>query len=412
MANISKPVVARRALFELVWSKPMTHVASDFGTTGAHVRALCDRLNLPVPVQGYWMKLEAGKAPAKPAFPADPSLDDVEHEVSRPRPRRPKTAETAADDLPPGADHGATEHAPGTNPPPPGPERDHKLVRKTRAALTKAGEADRLWVAGNGKFRVHASAAVADRICLILSTLAFSVEDNGWKFHEGQKGLEIAIDDDTLSLSIEERADVIPHELSPKEERQKAEYERKHAIYARGLGHWPGYPPQIPQADYKPNGQLVLKLDDGIRIEGLRRTFSDGKKQRLEDLVPNIAASLECWSRGMKQWHEQQERWHREAEEREEQRRAAECRARMDGYRLTFIRKQSTRLDEVASIDRMIAHWSDAGSDLPHLRLLIEWAEEYRQRLLSHVSAEAAEARISHLRLMKNEAYIYEGQID
>src|SRR3546814_12785074 len=50
--------------------------------------------------------------------------------------------------------------------------------------------------------------------------------------------------------------------------------------------------PAIPENDYVPNGDLVLKFDREYDAGGARRTYSDGKRQRLEDLIDRKSTRL------------------------------------------------------------------------------------------------------------------------
>src|SRR3546814_14523637 len=79
----------------------------------------------------------------------------------------------------------------------------------------------------------------------------------------------------------------------------------------RGIGYRPWRAPAIPENDYVPNGDLVLKFDREYDAGGARRTYSDGKRQRLEDLIPAMINTLERWAISVK----------RRREERAEQKR-------------------------------------------------------------------------------------------
>ena len=46
--------VTREALYEEVWSEPMTTVAARYGVSGSLLARVCSRLNVPRPPRGYW----------------------------------------------------------------------------------------------------------------------------------------------------------------------------------------------------------------------------------------------------------------------------------------------------------------------------------------------------------------------
>ncbi|NCC53207.1 MAG: hypothetical protein EOM20_18625, partial [Spartobacteria bacterium] len=57
---MTKPL-NRKALYDLVWSKPMTAAAEEYGLSDRGLAKLCERNSIPVPPRGYWAKKAAGK---------------------------------------------------------------------------------------------------------------------------------------------------------------------------------------------------------------------------------------------------------------------------------------------------------------------------------------------------------------
>ena len=51
--------VTRQELYDLVWSRPLTHVAKDFGISGSMLGRICKDRNVPRPPRGYWANLKA-----------------------------------------------------------------------------------------------------------------------------------------------------------------------------------------------------------------------------------------------------------------------------------------------------------------------------------------------------------------
>ncbi|PRX18507.1 hypothetical protein B0G75_14213 [Paraburkholderia sp. BL18I3N2] len=50
----------RERLYEEIWTVPMKHVGTKYGLTGTEVRRLCDKLQIPVPAQGHWTRVQMG----------------------------------------------------------------------------------------------------------------------------------------------------------------------------------------------------------------------------------------------------------------------------------------------------------------------------------------------------------------
>lgn len=71
----SPVTVSRVALYDQVWSKPLTKLAPGYGLSDVGLAKVCDRHNIPRPGIGYWMKLEHGKAP--PRTPLPPLTDEA-----------------------------------------------------------------------------------------------------------------------------------------------------------------------------------------------------------------------------------------------------------------------------------------------------------------------------------------------
>lgn len=99
--------LTRRELYDLVWARPMMHVAAQFGVTGTGLAKICERYAIPTPPRGYWTKLQHGKKVKQEPFvevedPRPQTL--VVHanaRLGRPRPRSARSL--AAPDRPPPA---------------------------------------------------------------------------------------------------------------------------------------------------------------------------------------------------------------------------------------------------------------------------------------------------------------------
>lgn len=80
----------RRELYDLVWSRPMKHLAAELETTTGVLSTLLRRADIPKPLPGHWMQKEFGKSVEQPPLPAMPSgcveplvLDTEKQEVKR-----------------------------------------------------------------------------------------------------------------------------------------------------------------------------------------------------------------------------------------------------------------------------------------------------------------------------------------
>ena len=83
-------LLSREDLYELVWQRPLSHVAPDLGLDGPRLANICKSRGIPYPPLGYWQKLAVGRAPAKAPLP--PGADAVPA-VSIPKRATPASAE-------------------------------------------------------------------------------------------------------------------------------------------------------------------------------------------------------------------------------------------------------------------------------------------------------------------------------
>jgi len=67
---MDKPNLDRQELYRLVWSEPISKLASSFNVSGSYLARICRDLDVPTPPRGYWAQLKAGNKPKMTALPA------------------------------------------------------------------------------------------------------------------------------------------------------------------------------------------------------------------------------------------------------------------------------------------------------------------------------------------------------
>ena len=85
----------REQLYELVWSKPMRHLAKDYGVSDRAMAKLCVRKQVPVPPRGYWAQIKSGHKVVQPPLSAfvlkEKSKSKApEPEIQKPEKKNPK----------------------------------------------------------------------------------------------------------------------------------------------------------------------------------------------------------------------------------------------------------------------------------------------------------------------------------
>ncbi len=63
----------RQELYDRIWSKPMSHLVTELGTTTAILSKLLRRADIPTPSSGHWMRKEFGKPIEQPPLPPTPT---------------------------------------------------------------------------------------------------------------------------------------------------------------------------------------------------------------------------------------------------------------------------------------------------------------------------------------------------
>lgn len=207
---------------------------------------------------------------------------------------------------------------------------------------------------------------------------------------------------------IEEKLDRVPHVITPAEIKEKADYDRKCALADRGIGYRPWRAPPIPEHDYVPNGELVLKFDREYDAGGARRTYSDGKRQKLEELIPAMIDALDGWAAAVKRRREERAEQKQQWEEQDRKRKDLERQVRVEGYRIKFLQRQIERKREIDGLADLITLWSDAPDPDPKFVALRDFAGLYREWLAAKLAPDAIAKRIADLKLMDDDVYIWD----
>jgi hypothetical protein len=67
--QLEPTILTREALYQAVWTTPLTRLAEQYGVSGGKLAKICERENIPYPKPGYWSKHAVGKAPAPSPLP-------------------------------------------------------------------------------------------------------------------------------------------------------------------------------------------------------------------------------------------------------------------------------------------------------------------------------------------------------
>ncbi|WP_144411814.1 hypothetical protein [Burkholderia pseudomallei] len=86
----------REKLYDEVWSTPMKHLGTKYGVSGSDIRRVCDELQIPVPEQGHWTRVEMGYVIERPPLPKWIERHNNAKDTPRERVRRIRNTEQPA----------------------------------------------------------------------------------------------------------------------------------------------------------------------------------------------------------------------------------------------------------------------------------------------------------------------------
>lgn len=298
----------RKALYDLVWSKPMSTIAKDYGLSDRGMAKLCERNSIPVPPRGYWAKKAAGQKVSKaPLLVFDEKKPDTAILLREAQPVAVLAAtlhKKEAPGLPASVQEAiareslpenlikvsATMHSP------------HRIVdgwiktEEHEAALDKKF--------GRTSYR-PAITPLDRRTWRILSTLLKELEVRGFKISEENKlndyhkELWISLEYDKVSIHINERIRQYRRELAAKEKEDR---------YSSSSQKWT----QVKE----PTGKLEIILEPGGNSYSKIKIQEDDNRpleHMLNDVVIKIIEAM---------WTEKSSRLKRQEEERERQKEA------------------------------------------------------------------------------------------
>jgi len=365
--------LTREELYEKVWAHPLTLLAKEFGLSDVGLAKACKRLHIPLPGRGYWAKQKPGQEISRPPLPPIKEGDETELVVLRREilPLDPEQLVVAEQRI-------ALEHLPEhqihvndrlTSP--------HPLVRETLRLLreTQPSEKSVLWPdLAKGCLDVSVSPASLSRAMRIMDALIKALGARGYPVTADpgkQAGTAVVVLGQRLEIALRERLVLKPPHASDKD---IGRFEVRARPYFASIH------------TYDPDGRLQLQIKGWG--SGERRTWSDGKYQRLEDclndfVVGLIRAALNERAqdlereRSNRQWKEEQRQREEEArrQREEEARRRTLERQVADWYQSRRIRRYVNTAQRTA-IQR---HGTlEPGSELAQW---LSWARQYADQL-------------------------------
>lgn len=342
-------VFTREEFYELVWSKPLTHLAKEFALSDVALHKICKKHDIPNPPLGWWAKKAAGKAVKQ--IPLPPTKDGISSRVTiaaaelRPEPELIAAAREKARLLASTVDDGATMPT-------------HPIVERTIVQLRKAKPSPTnglVSIDGLNVVKAVVAPASIDRLQLALSRIVAAADALGIKLVRGEKGAAFLCDGEAIGFTISEGTRREPHVLTAKELAEDEAAKKRRARRWNSPSTWDdedvGWFRRRPEWDYHPSGQLAFELEQFYLLgTSPRRSFKDAKIQRIENMASDIAVGIAVLAAAKK---DDQLKRDEQARQREEERRQRELLLRKQH----IAERRHTALDEIleemAALDRL-----------------------------------------------------------
>jgi len=347
MPEQKSKTITREELYALVWSKPTTELAKEFGISDVGLGKICKRMEVPKPPLGYWRKVEVGARPRKPRLKTLSSKGQ-QHAIIHPSSPESKSMETIrkAESIP----------FPETLVDP------HRLTKKTFASFNKGKTDERRVLLSRNKIHldIHVTQDSLDRACLIMDTLIKALEARSMKVITiGEQPLKtvVQVDGENIEISLDEHVRRTDHKLTTEE---KKKYKDR---------YW-----MLPRYDHHPTGNLILHIRDW---HAPRKKWSDGKRQRLENCLGSFIQGLRETAVHIKAAREQHRlneiRWAEEKKRREEQERLE----RIEKKKAEKLINDSNNWHKASRLRSYIDQLEKTGDEVAGLPEWIEWAKHY-----------------------------------
>lgn len=354
-----KTSIKRSELYAKVWQMPMTRLAKEFDISDVGLAKACKKHNIPTPRAGYWAKFAYGKAPSPTPLPEG---DDVLVRLKPSNHRIPPAAIKPAAVLETGL---IAAVAPIAAP----EELDEKLAAHSRATLaalkkTKPDKSGFIQCRSNKAFTCVISTGPRDRAVRILDALERTVNNIGghWKPDEKAESLQLEFDGESMQFSLIEQYRRTEH----------VETDPKYSWWTKRT------------YQYHFSGELTINLDASFQGQ---RTWSDGKRHKLEDKLAEFAAGVQNAARAIKELREEREAQHRRWEEEARIRREAEEKERQfNEFRANLVAEASA--------------WHDfqrVSQYVQHLEQLLAQASENQNNEAKHKWMAMAHACVASL---------------
>jgi hypothetical protein len=391
------PMIARltrQELHSLVWERPITKLAAEFGLSDVALHKICRKFRVPTPPVGFWAKKAHGKPTKITPLPNPEDRAEILVRESTASNEPEPIAEARAALL---ASLSTAWHGISSNPI---LERTLGKLRKAKAARDGLVRSE-----GSGLLRVAVRPEALDRAAAFLEKLVSDGERARLSLVKSDQGAAWSCDGETIAFELVEAADRVEHVATEQELAAVAKWKREREEYHRRYGYWRDWgEPKIPKWEQRYQGRLAIKLEEvGIKTDRsywrgdlIRGTFAETRTRDLTRSVPAILSTVAAMA-AAKQHNREFDKRRKAAEAEAARRRAAiERRRRMDekaSALLDQLAGERTRLEQLRSLVDLLK------ASEPTLKergkRLLDWAGARVASLEAHLGADQLEQRLA-----------------
>lgn len=354
----------RKQIYDLVWSKPLSKLAVEFGISDQGLAKACRRCNVPLPPVGYWQKLAHGKHVDQPRLENDQFGDEAIVEVAAGVKMRPKAAPI------PSLGHRKQKTLQPPQTSIEKPAAPHSMLAQVQKAFNKAKKPDEFAFINVGPFKIRAAPMHSERIIALLSAILAAAVSENWEIRTTKDGgWELLASDARIELAINENTRKVPHIPTPAEIRDHRRYS------------WN----DIPEFDHVPSGEMKLTITNGTYL-GVRTNWSDGKKQTLESVLPGLVEGISIVGAALYTRRLEREEREREWELQRQQEAERQRLKQIQHTRFAILKEQANQHHEAEILRAYVGkvklkltslppdHWSD-------VEKWVGWAESSIEQL-------------------------------
>lgn len=341
----------REELYKLVWSRPMTDLAKEYGISDVGLHKVCVKLNIPLPTIGHWRKVRTGQVIKPPPLPPlsakvaayKPAYRSFSSKIANQKTRILDTAKAPeylaalAYESDPINQIMVDAASPLLHP---------EAVR-TLEALQKTPPKGALIPSLPAKaLDIRVSGTSASRAVAIADSLLSAFEKRGWTYStknaDGAFSTQVQVFGVLVKFWIEEIFDRIPRELTPDEVKDK---EKHPWNYSR------------PVYDMVISGRLSfgISLDHDYLSDRFRSVWSEGIRQRLDYMLNSICRGIVSAVIARSNGDIERAREKAEYAERERLRAEAERRRLIEEARFSNLTASIKSLERMRRIQALVA---------------------------------------------------------